>query len=221
MKDEELRKIWNSTNKEIDTFLNVDEQSLETIQLKKARAKLRSLLLPKLVGIILGMGWMSFMVLLIYLALTHSTNSLGLFFFVGSIGLILVSTSVGVFLYVKDMILIFKIDHSKSITDTQQKLISLQISTLKSIRILWVQLPFYSTWYINYNMIAHGNIIFWTIQLFVTGFLIGIVIWMYRILNYQNKDSKWVRYLTQGYGFDSIQQAMDFIKEIDEFKETK
>jgi len=218
MEDEYLKGIWNSPNKEIENFLDIDDQSFETIQIKKAKSKLRSLLFPKIVGIALGLGWIAFMFMLIYFCVLYTPMSVGKFFFVGSISMILLSTGFAVFLYIKDIFTIKQIDNSRSVTITQRKLATLQFSIMKSVRILWLQLPFYTTWYLSYQLIVHGSIIFWIVQFFLTGLTTWFAMWLFRNINYMNLNKKRVRNFMSGYGFYSVIQAMDFIKEIDNFK---
>ncbi len=218
MEDEYLKGIWNSTNNEIENFLDMNDQSIETIQIKKAKSKLRSLLFPKIIGIVLGLGWISFMFMLIYFCVIYTPMSVAKFFFVGSISMILLSTSFAVFLYIKDIFTVIQIDNGDSVTITQRKLATLQFSIMKSVRMIWLQLPFYTTWYLSYELIVHGSIIFWILQIFFTGLTTWLAIWLFKNLNYKNLNKKRVRNFMRGYGFYSVIQALDFIKEIDNFK---
>jgi hypothetical protein len=217
MEDEYLKKIWNFPDKEIENFLDIDDKSFESIQIKKAKSKLRALLFPKIIGIVLGLGWISFMFLLIYFSVFNSPKSLGKVFFIVSIAMILLFTFIGVFLYVKDIYTIKQIDNSGSVILTQRKLATLQSSIINSVRVLWLQLPFYTTWYISYDMIFHGNIIWWIVQILITGLFTFTSIWLFINISYNNLNKKWVQHFLRGYGFYSVMQAQDYIKEIDNF----
>jgi len=218
MEDEYLKKIWNSPDREIKDFLNINDQSFELTQTRKAKSKVKSLIFSKIIGITLGLGWISFMFILIYYCVFYTPMSLGKGFFVGSLSMISLSTSLAVFLYVKDIFTLKQIDNCESVTVTQLKLASLQLSIIKSVRVSWLQLPFYTTWYLNYELIMHGGIIFRIVQILVTGLTTWFAIWAFRNINYQNLNKNRVRNLLQGVGFYSVTQALDFIKEIDNFK---
>ena len=218
MEDEYLKNIWDYEGNEKDNFLNINNESFELMQYKKIKNKLKSLLLPKLVGIVLGSGWILFMFMLIYLSILYSAMSLGKVFFIGSFSIILLITGVAVFLYIKDIFTIWKIDNSESLVQTQSKLALLQLSIINSVRVLWLQLPFYTTWYLNYEMIVNGSIIFRIFQLLLTGFTSWLAIWLFRNINCKNLNKKWVRNFMRGYGFNRARQAMDFIHEINNFK---
>jgi len=144
--------------------------------------------------------------------------SLGKVFFIGSVSMIMLITAYGVFLYIKDIFIIRQIDLSESITFTQRKLAEIQLSIMNSVRVLWLQLPFYTLWYLDYDMIVHGSIIFYIIQFIVTGSTACLSIWLFRNMVEKNLNKKWVRNFMRGYGFYRARQAIDFISEIDNFK---
>jgi len=217
MEDEYLKGVWNYPDQEIEQYMAQMDPSFEMDQLKKAKAKLRSLLFPKIVGIVLGLGWMSFMVLLLYLSFLHSPNSLGKLFFMGSIGMILLSTGIAVILYAKDIFTLQRIDHSASVFFTQRKLASLHASMLNAVRISWLQLPFYTTFYLNEGLLAQGGPIFRIIQTLATGTTVWLAIWLYRNINNRNIQNKRIRTFLQGYGFESLLQAGEFLNEIESF----
>jgi hypothetical protein len=218
MEDEYLKNIWNSADNKMDDLINIDKKSLEFIQNKKIKSTLKSLLIPKLVGIVLGLGWVSFMFLLIYFSVISSALSLGKGFFIGSVSMIMLITAIGVFLYVKDIFIIRQIDLSESITFTQRKLAEIQLSIMNSVRVLWLQLPFYTLWYLNYDLIVHGSLIFYIIQILLTGSTVWLDIWLFKNMIEKNLNKKWVHNFMRGYGFYRARQAIDFISEIDNFK---
>ena len=218
MEDEYLKNSWNSTDNKMDNLMNTDKKSLEFMLNKKIKSTLKSLLIPKLVGIVLGLGWVLFMFMLIYFSFLSSAMSLGKVFFIGSVSMIMLITAYGVFLYIKDIFIIRQIDLSESITFTQRKLAEIQLSIMNSVRVLWLQLPFYTTWYLDSDLILHGSIIFYIIQIIVTGSTACLSIWLFRNMVEKNLNKKWVRNFMCGYGFYRARQAIDFISEIDNFK---
>jgi len=218
MEDEYLKNSWNSADNKMDDLMNTDKKSLEFMLNKKIKSTLKSLLIPKLVGIVLGLGWVLFMFMLIYFSFLSSAMSMGKVFFIGSVSMIMLITAYGVFLYIKDIFIIRQIDLSESITFTQRKLAEIQLSIMNSVRVLWLQLPFYTLWYLDYDLIVHGSIIFYIIQIIVTGSTACLSIWLFRNMVEKNLNKKWVRNFMRGYGFYRARQAIDFISEIDNFK---
>jgi hypothetical protein len=45
-----------------------------------------------------------------------------------------------------------------------------------------------------------------------------LAIWLFKNLNEKNLNKKWVHNFMRGYGFYRARQAIDFISEIDNFK---
>jgi len=220
MEDKYLKEIWSSPDHEIDGFLDINNQSF-VLHIKKVKSRLKSLFLPKIIGIVLGLGWILFMFMLIYFSLLYTPMSLGKVFFISSVTMILLITGLGVFLYVKDIFTLKQIDMSENVMFTQRKLASLQLSIMNSVRVLWLQLPFYTTWYLNYELITHGSVLFRIIQILLTGLTTWLAIWLFTNTNYKGLHKKWVQNFMRGYGFYRISEAMDFINEIDNLKNDK
>ena len=157
------------------------------------------------------------MFMLIRLSILYSHVSTGKYFFVGSLGMILVITGVAVFLYTKDIFILQQIDHSGSVAVTQRKVAALHCSILNSVRISWLQLPFYTTWYLNEGMLAHGSFLLWIFQFLATVSATWLAIWLFRNINSANINNKWVRNFMRGNGFSSVIQAREFLNETDTF----
>jgi hypothetical protein len=218
MQDDYLMKIWQANDSQIDHFLEIDESAFEKLQHKKAKSQLNKLIVPKLTGILLGLGWIAFMMLLISLSMRYSPASSGKIFFIGSLGVIAVTTAVAVFLYVRDLYAIRQIGNDDSVVAIQQKLAGLQCSVINSVRIMWLQLPFYTTWYLNYDMLLHGSVLFRIVQLLVTGGAVWLSVWLFRNIRYENRHKKRVWGFMRGYGFSSVSRAIAYMNEIEHFK---
>ncbi|NLI37329.1 MAG: hypothetical protein GX416_12580 [Bacteroidales bacterium] len=219
MEDNYLKRLWDGTNSPTDHFLELDVATFEKMQRRKANALLRKLIVPKLTGILLGIGWTVFMVMLVYLSLHYSFFSVGQLFFTVSLSIIAIITAIAVALYVKDVVTIWQIDHSASVTNTQQKLVGLQCSIIRSVRIMWLQLPFYTTWYLNADLLLHGSFLFWIVQILLSGASIWLAIWLFHSLRFGELQAGKARGFLKGYGLSSVVQAIDFIGEIERFKE--
>ena len=191
--------------------LNMD--CIEKIQTQKARAKLKPLVIIKIVAVILGITWILFLSILVYYSLTLSK-----IFFVVSAGFNIIITTIAIIVYIKHIVLIGQINSSESITGTQEKLAKLQLSTLNVARILFLTLPFYTTWYINKDMFANGSTGIWIFQICMTLLFTYFAIWLYRNISYKNANKKWFRILFNSSEWTSVTKAMEFLKEINDFK---
>jgi Na+-driven multidrug efflux pump len=103
--------------------------------------------------------------------------------------------------------------------DTQEKLAGLQSSIIRTLRITWVQLPFWSTFFISNALIRNGGRQFLMIQIPITLFFTIVAIFLYRNITVENAEKKkWVKGMIRGSGIKSVSRAMDFMREIEDFK---
>lgn len=220
MEDAELQNIWHEYDRRIEEakLLNLQSWALnlnwfERTQMQKAKSRLSSLVRFKLIAIVPGILWILFLGILIY------GNRLKNLYFTVSLSMILLFTLVAMVVYIKQIVLIRRIDYSESVTDTQIKLSNLQLSTLWIVRVLWLQMPFYSTWFWNSSLIDFSSLRFWLITFPITLFFILLTIYLYRNINIRNIDKWWVkRLMMSGPEYKSLIEAKKFVAEIEEYK---
>lgn len=220
MEDIEIKNIWQSYDKKIEEarLLNLQSWALnlrcfETIQIQKAQSKLSSLSRFKIFAVALGIGWVLFLGVLVYG--NHFEN----IYFGISVSIIMLFSIFAIAVYIKHIILIKQIDYSESITNTQKNLARLQLSTINSTRIVWMQLPFYTTWFWSSKWITDTGINFWLTAFPVTLLFFLLAIFLYKNITIENMNKKWVTALMMaGPEYKSVLKAKEFISEIEEFK---
>lgn len=212
MEDTTLLNLWKAQEKKLDKAMALNLFMLESMQKQKVQSKLNGLARFKTGAVILGIVWCLFLALLIY------GNKFENIYFSTSISAILVFNILAVIVYIKHISLIRTIDYSQTITDTQQKLSRLQASTFNT-RFLFLQTPFYTTWFWSTNMIMGSAIKFWLISVPVALLFTILAIWLFRNLVPEKMNKKWVRKLIKSTPeHTSIIEAQNFLNEIDEFK---
>ncbi len=223
MEDIELKNMWKEYDRKIEEskILNLQSwvlnlQAFEYIKTEKAKSKLNALSSQKKWMIALGFTWVLFLVFLVVNSLEVSK-----IFFVVSTGSIAIFSILAIITYIRHIILINEIDNSDSLVEAQQKTALLQTSTLKIVRILFLQSPFYTTFFWSPQMITGNWVAFWTISFPVTLFFIWISVWLYRNISFRNANKKWFRLLFAGSEWTSVTKAMKYLNEIDEFKKER
>ena len=218
MDDIQLRNLWKDCNEnpEDATILNVKSlalnfESFAMLQHNKAKAKIKSLLLSKILSIIFGITFVWFVT---EIFLTFYRN----LYFAVSAGCIIVLTVITILDYIRQIFIIADMNFDDTLVQTQQKLVFLQTSIIRSVRVSFLQLPFYSTFYITQEMIQSGGAAFWIFMSIFTGSFIAIALFFYKNISYKNINRKWVRTLLDGSGGKSVIKAMEFMNEIEEFK---
>ena len=220
MEDVDLKKIWKQYDEQIAESKAWNLQSwalhlrcFEMVQSQRAALKLNSLAKFKGWAVVLGVLWVLFLGVLIYG--NHFRN----LYFGISISAIFLFTLYAVIIYIKHIILINRINYDGSITDTQQKLTRLESSTINSTRIMWLQMPFYTTWFWHSSWIEFSGLKFWLTSFPVTLCFTFLAIYLYRNIRAENLHKKWVRALMMaGPEYKSVIQAAGFLKEITAFK---
>jgi len=211
MEDITLINLWKAQEEKLDRSMKLNLFMLDSIQKQKAQSKLNSLAKFKLVAVILGILWSLILGMLIY------GNQLQNMYFTVSALMIMLITILAVALYIKHIVLIKELDYSQSITETQKKLSKLQASTFNS-RFIWLQTPFYTTWFWSTGMIVGNRIAFWLIAVPITLLFTLLTIWLYRNLTPANMHKKWVKALIKNDPEHiSVMQAQNFLKEIEDF----
>lgn|ERR1017187_307678 len=218
MEEIEIKNIWKAYDRMIEEskVLNLQSWALnlscfQTLQVRKAKSKLKALILPKVVGTILGIGWVSFLALMLYYLFSQIVIAI-------SLGIIIIFTIIAIIIYIQDIATIAQINYSDNIVETQKKIASLQSSIVNSIRILWLQLPFYTTFYITNKLAVTGSAQFWIIQIPVTLLFTWLAIFLFKNISLKSSNRKWVKNFLKGYGLSRVAKALEFIKEIEEFK---
>ncbi len=220
MEEQDFINIWKTYDKKIEEarVLNMQSWALnlqwfESMQTNKAKAKMSSLANFKAGAVILGILYIFFLSVLIY------GNGLKNIYFTISLLLILLITIIVTGVYIKHIILIRQIRYTESLTNTQENLSRLQSSTINMVRIAWLQLPLYTTWFWNTDWIVRHSLNFWLVAFPVTLLFTMLAIWLYRNISLNNMNKRWFKILFNTPEWKSVRKSMEFIKEIELFKE--
>ena len=183
----------------------------ETLQTQKMKSKLTALAGIKIVGIVLGILWVLFLGML--LVASRFNN---IYFSISTI-IVMLFILLAIAVYIRHVIMLKQIDYSKSITDTQNRLAALQLSTIKITRILVLQTPFYTTWFWSAQWLK-SDPIFWLVPFPVTILFTLLAIWLYKNISIKNIQNKKLKWLFSGPEFSYIVKAKLFLDEIETFK---
>jgi hypothetical protein len=110
------------------------------------------------------------------------------------------------------------VDLSESVISSQERLSRLQSSTLMVPRILFLQLPAWTTFTWHTGMLHNGNILLFTIQGIISIFSVYAATWLFLNIKYDNRDKKWFRLLFNGIEWEPIEKSVELIKQIEAYK---
>lgn len=220
MENTQLENLLASYNHQLEEskLLNLQSWVLnfkcyEALQTQKTKSKLRSLILIKSVVMLLGIIWVLFLGFLLY----HSLEMSKIFFVISVVAVMLI-TSAAVIVYAYHLVLILKINNSDSVIKNQETIARLQLSTINISRILFLQGPFYCTFWWSTQMIVDSPVAFWLISVPIALLFTFASIWLYMNISYRNADKKWFRILFNSPEWNVLTKASAMLKEIDEYK---
>ncbi len=213
MQELEIINLWKQYDEKLEKSISLNQRVIAELQQQKAKNALRPAKQIKRFAVVAGLVYVACLSFLVYHALRFEN-----IFFVSSLGISIVITLIAIVVYIDQLYLINDIDNSESVVHMQQKLADLQTSTLKIVRILLLQLPFYSTWYINFEWIRESPNSFYFIHLPIVFLFALAAVWLYRNIDIKNMDKKWFKLLFSGPEWTTIVKSGQFLKEIEHFE---
>jgi len=213
MEDIEIINLWKSNDKKINENLLLNRKNAEEIIKMKAQSLLSSMKPLKIFAIAFGIIWVGIIDNLI-INLFYIANP----FFLVSASIQSLLTTLAIAIYVRQLIIIEQIDINEPILKTQEKIARLKSSTLWVARLLFLQLPVWTTFYWNESMFEHGNTFLYILQVIVTISFTFIAIWLFLNIKYENRHKKWFKLIFNGKEWTPVISSMELLSQIDEYK---
>jgi len=214
MKELEMIEIWKSYDKKLEENLILNRKNTEDITRIKVQSFISSMKPIKIFTIVIGLLWVVFVDTLIINLFSVASP-----FFLISAGIQVLLTKLAIGIYLYQMILIQQVDISAPIVSTQEKIARLKSSTIWVTRLLFLQLPVWTTYYWNESMLENGNIWLYALQIIITASFTYLAIWLFFNIRYENKDKKWFRLIFNGREWNPVITSMELLNQIREYKD--
>lgn len=218
MNELELKKLWQTTNEKLEESFVINKKNTADITRVTAHNLLGSMKPVKIIALFVGVLWVGIggiALSSIYLNSFSEANKFFLFSASIQVGLI----AIALFIYLYQLITIYQIDITDPIIRTQEQLARLKISTLWVTRILFLQLPVWTTFWWNETMLTDWSILQWTVTLFFTLSFALIAIWLFFSIKYENRNKKWFRLIFSGKEWTPLMKSMELLEQVEEYKE--
>jgi hypothetical protein len=210
---DEFIQLWKTYDAKLEHSLQLNLRLLKEVQSQKTRSVLRTLTAGRVIGIALGMLYEIILCAACWYVRSQPVMAI-------SIGVFIVVTAIAMGAYWWDLVLIGRIGYANNIVDTQAKLATIQSSIIRTLRISWIQLPFWATFFVTNELMRTGGPVFWAVEIpLVLAFTVIAVILFRNLTPEKMERKKWVRKLVQGTGWKSVTRAIGFMQEIREFKQ--
>jgi hypothetical protein len=214
MEERDILALWKSYDQKLEENLLLNRKNTADITGMKVQSLLASMKPIKIFTLMVGVLWVLFVDTLI-INLFSIANP----FFLISAGIHVLLTKFAIGIYLYQLILIHQVDVSEPIVATQSRLTRLQSSTLWVARLLFLQLPVWTTFYWNKSMLENGNIFLYIIQIAVTLAFTFLAVWLFRNIRYENRDKKWFSLIFDGVEWTPVIRSMELYREIEAFNE--
>ncbi|UZD22329.1 hypothetical protein [Algoriphagus halophytocola] len=166
----------------------------------------------KIFTLLVGVLWVLFLdVLLVNL------YPAGNLFFLISFGFISLVNKIAIGIYAYQLILLSVVSINAPVISTQKKIAGMVNSTLWVTRILMLQLPFWTTFFLSSSWIGTGNPVFWVIQVLITLGFAGLAVWLFINIRYENREKRWFKFLFGSYEWTPIMKAQEMLGQIKEY----
>ncbi|MFD2522839.1 hypothetical protein ACFSR2_18210 [Emticicia soli] len=213
MEDKELINLWKTYDKKLEENLTLNRKNAEEITKIKIQSSLASMKPLKVFTVIVGILWVTFVDVLILGAFKAG----GTFFLVSAIiQVILTKLAIGIYMY--QLILIDKVDINDSILVTQERIARLKSSTIWTTRLLFLQLPIWTTFYWTETMWTNANVWTYIIQISITLIFTYAAIWLFVNIKYENRDKVWFQWIFNGKEWTPVMKSMAMLEQIEGYK---
>jgi hypothetical protein len=210
---DEFIQLWKTYDAKLEHSLQLNLRLLKEVQTQKTKSVLRMVMAGRVLGIVLGVLYEIILCVACWYVRSQPVMAI-------SIGVFIVVTGIAMGAYWWEMVLIGRISYADNIVDTQEMLAGIQSSIIRTLRISWIQLPFWATFFVSNELMRKGGPVFWAVEIPMVLAFTVIAIILFRNLTPENMERrKWVRKLAQGTGWKSVTRAIGFMQEIKEFKQ--
>lgn len=213
----EIKELWQTSNERLENSLKISQQSVEDIKQLKIQNYLSSMKPIKIFTVLVAILWVGIGLPVLSTIFINSFEQANKFFlFSASIQVLI--TLIALVIYMYQLISIYSLDVTEAVLKTQKVLATLKTSTLWITRVLFLQLPVWTTFYWNESMLQNGNWFLWITQALVTLLFTYAAIWLFINIKYENKDRKWFRMIFKGKEWTPIMESMELLDKIKTFK---
>jgi hypothetical protein len=216
MEDKDIIALWRFYDDSLKQALVLNTKNAEDITKLKVQSFLASMKPMKIFTLVVGILWVGFIDMLL-VNLFHIASP----FFLVSMGIQVLLTKLAIGVYVYQLVLLHGTDVSEPILATQERIARLISSTLWITRVLFLQFPVWTTFYLSMGMLESSNWWQLAITLGITAVFTWIGVWFFFNIKYENKDKRWFRLIFRGREWTPVMKSRELLGQISEYREER
>lgn len=216
MQETEFLNMWKSLDERITENLHLNRIQAEEITRLKIRSLLSSMRPIKVFALAVGVVWI---VWVDGLLVVTFGNASPFFWWSALFQVVLCKMAVGIYLY--QLLLLAGTDIAEPVLETQARLARLKATTLSVTRILFLQLPAWTTFYLTPAMLRDSSLLGLMIQFLVTASTVVAAGWLFTHIREKNKDARWFRVLFSGREWDPLLKSLELLDQTRDYQGTR
>lgn len=217
MENLELINIWKEQNAKIEKTLAINTLLLKETIGRKAENSLKGLVKLKTTGIVAFVFYLLILGYALFYAVSNYTSASN--YFIVSVSAIALINIKGFSDYIKHLAWTKNLNYDGSVMGIQKQLSKLQLSIIDHAKIMCLQFPFFTTFYLSDNWFPQNvGLVYIVFQIILTTGFIYFSFWLYKNHKPENLNKKWFRSLIAGSGGKPVEKAIEFYREIEDFE---
>lgn len=216
MNEFELKKLWKTANEKLEKTHIVNRINSDEISQQKIYHFISSMKPIKIFTLLTGIFWVGLGTIILSHIYLYSSSEINIFFLF-SASVQVGFTAIALFIYLYQLITIYQVDITDPILKTQKKLASLKMSTLLVARILFLQLPVWTTFWWNDVMLQQWNFFQWLITGSLTLVFVSVAIWLFFNIKFENRNKKWFKFIFNGKEWTPLIKSMELLEQLDDY----
>ncbi|MGL5892422.1 MAG: hypothetical protein ACRC3B_21200 [Bacteroidia bacterium] len=213
MNDTELIALWKNYDAKLSESLSLNRKNAEDITRLKVGTLLSSMKPVKITLVIIGIIW----VIAVDFVVLNSLQVASVYFLV-SMSLQSIITKLAIGIYIWQLVIINRISSDEPIIETQHKLAKLKTLTLNVTRLLFLQSPLWTTFFLSNEMLKNSSAVELTIQIASTLVFTFAAVWLFFNIRFENRNKKWFRVLFKGKEWTPLMKAMDLLEQTNDYQ---
>lgn len=217
MENLEIIHLWKSYQQKMDTAIAKNIELTIDIQKIKVKSMLATMKPVKIFTLLIGCLWVIAGTIILTNIYLYAFQQASKFFFYSAflqVGL----TAIAIIVYLLQLYWIQQIDVSESVMDAQAKIARLVSSTVWITKILFLQLPLWTTFYLSEAMFREGNMLYLMINGGVTLLFTAAALWLFVHIKFENRNKRWFVLLFKGKEWTPLMKSMEILDQIEECK---
>jgi len=216
MNELELKKLWQTTSEKLEESLVINRKNTEDITRIAVHNFLGSMKPIKIFTLLVGIIWVGLGAIILSHIYLYAFSDANMFFLISATVQVML-TAIALWIYLYQLITIYQVDITDPILKTQKKLANLKLSTLWSARVMFLQLPVWTTFWWNETMLTDWNLVQWAMAAIVTILFTYVAVWLFFNIKYENRSKKWFKLIFNGKEWTPLMRSMELLEQVEEY----